>query len=120
MKNISPHVNIYKFPITAISSIATRITGLGLTGIYVGSGIVCFFDKKDYFKNQYEKLSYTNKKFINYSIIGPSVYHSLGGFRHIIWDKYPEIFLKNNSVKKSSFLIFSLTVPFTYFFEKLI
>ena len=38
-KNISPHVNIYRFPITAISSITNRITGVYLTGIFIGSGL---------------------------------------------------------------------------------
>ena len=32
---ISPHVNIYKFPITAISSITNRISGLYLTGVFI-------------------------------------------------------------------------------------
>ena len=38
MKKISPHVQIYKFPITAISSITNRVTGLGITGMYIGLG----------------------------------------------------------------------------------
>ena len=29
---ISPHVQIYKFPITAISSITNRLTGLSMSG----------------------------------------------------------------------------------------
>ena len=45
MKNISPHVNIYKFPVTAISSIMNRVTGLGITGIYVISGSMLLFNK---------------------------------------------------------------------------
>ena len=34
-KIISPHVNIYKFPITAVSSITNRLTGLALTGLFI-------------------------------------------------------------------------------------
>ena len=37
--NISPHVNIYKFPLTAVSSITNRLTGLYLTGLFIGSGL---------------------------------------------------------------------------------
>ena len=37
MKKISPHVEIYKFPITAISSITNRVTGLALTGYFLSA-----------------------------------------------------------------------------------
>ena len=38
-KKISLHVQIYKFPITAISSISTRLSGFYLTGCFIGFGI---------------------------------------------------------------------------------
>ena len=48
MRKISPHVQIYKFPITAISSITNRVTGLALTGYYLGFGMLCFYILLDY------------------------------------------------------------------------
>ena len=65
MKNISPHVTIYKFPITAISSIANRITGLTLTGLFVSSGILslCNLDPL-----VISKSDSTVKRMINYSL----------------------------------------------------
>ena len=45
MKNISPHVQIYRFPLTAISSITNRITGLGITGMYIGLGTAYLFNQ---------------------------------------------------------------------------
>ena len=50
----------------------------------------------------------------------PTVYHTLGGLRHFIWDKYPNVFLNNKAVARSSMLLFGLTVPFTFLSEKLI
>ena len=67
MKNISPHLNIYKFPITAISSIMNRVTGLGITGIYVISGSMLLFNKNPI--TYYEKLDKYPKTAINYGII---------------------------------------------------
>ena len=120
MRKISPHVQIYKFPITAISSIATRVTGVGLTGMFIGVGTVCLFNKDKEVIEQYNKLTLPYKKAISYTLLTPTVYHTLGGLRHFIWDKYPNVFLNNKAVARSSILLFGLTVPFTFLSEKLI
>ena len=119
MKNISPHVQIYKFPITAVSSITTRLTGLALTVLFVGFGTLCHFKKEDIIVKEYEKLSLPYKKAISYTLLTPTVYHTLGGVRHFVWDKYPKL-LNNKAVAKSSILLFGLTIPFTFLSEKLI
>lgn len=107
MKNISPHVTIYKFPITAISSIANRITGLTLTGLFVSSGMLslCNIDPID----QYQKCNSIVKRMINYSFVTPSVYHTLGGVRHFVWDKYPSL-MTNTKVSQSSYFLFGSTL----------
>ncbi len=120
MKNISPHVQIYKFPITAVSSISIRLTGLALTGLFVGFGTLSHFKKEDIIVKEYEKLSLPYKKAISYTLLAPTVYHTLGGVRHLVWDKYPNLFLNNKSVSKSSLILFGLTIPFTFLSEKLI
>jgi len=107
MRNISPHVNIYKFPITAITSIGTRLSGLYLSGAYVsfGIGTLCginFFEK-------YKELENYKRRIINYTFITPSVYHTFGGMRHFIWDKYPSL-LTNNKVTRSSYMLFGATL----------
>ena len=43
-RKLSPHLNVYKFPITAVSSIATRLTGLSLSGLFIISGMFCYTD----------------------------------------------------------------------------
>lgn len=120
MKNISPHVQIYKFPITAVSSIATRLTGVGLTGIFIGYGSLCLIDKQEIVNQKYKSLDNNYKKIINYGVLTPTVYHTLGGLRHFVWDKFPSKFLNNKAVAKSSFLLFGLTLPLTYMSEKLL
>ncbi len=120
MRKISPHVQIYKFPITAISSIATRVSGFGLTGLFVGFGILSHFKKEDLLIKEYEKLSLPYKKAISYTLLTPTVYHTLGGIRHFIWDKYPKMFLNNKAAPRSSIIMFGLTLPLTFISEKFI
>ena len=108
-KNISPHVKIYKFPITAISSIATRLSGLYLSGLFVFGGITCLCSKEDYFKQKYNNLSDNYKMCINYSLLLPLNYHTFGGLRHFIWDKYPKL-LNNIDVVNSSLYLFGSTI----------
>ena len=116
-KIISPHVNIYKFPITAVSSITNRLTGLALTGLFIGTGISNIFNL-DLIK-KYDKLENNYKKVINYSAIFPATYHTFGGIRHFIWDKYPQL-LNNKQVQKSSFLLMGGSVVYTILFEKFV
>ena len=107
MKNLlSPHVTIYKFPITATSSILTRLSGLYMSGVFVGSGISYLLDIQLY--EHYRKLKRYQKRVINYSLMIPGTYHALGGIRHFIWDKYPNL-LVNNKVARSSYILFGLT-----------
>ena len=117
MKNISPHVNIYKFPITAISSIMNRVTGLGITGIYVISGSMLLFNKNPI--TYYEKLHNYPKTAINYGIIFPTFYHTFGGIRHFIWDKYPHL-LSNVKVTQSSIGVIGLSIASSFIYEKYI
>ena len=108
-RKISPHVNIYKFPITAISSISTRLSGLYLTGLFVGSGIYQLSGYNLNLHHKYNKLEDYQKKILNYSLILPTTYHTLGGIRHFIWDKYPHL-LTNIKVAKSSYFIIGLSL----------
>ena len=113
-KNISPHVSIYKFPITAVSSIATRISGFYMSGLYVVGGTAYLFGVDPLKK--YNELSNFSKTIAKYSIITPSVYHSFGGIRHFIWDKYPSL-LNNAQVGRSSFFIFGATALCSFLIE---
>jgi len=119
MKKISPSVEIYKFPITAISSITNRITGLALTGYFLGTGLYCLCPHQDQINKKYESLDWKLKKIINYGIIFPTTYHTFGGLRHMIWDAKPHL-LRNNAVAKSSYLLIGTSLITTIIIEKII
>ena len=116
--NISPHVNIYKFPLTAVSSITNRLTGLYLTGIFVGSGLYSLRTDQSIYK-KYTDLDKNIKTSFHYSILFPINYHTLGGLRHFIWDKYPTL-LENQSVRKSSLLLFGTSFAFSFLQERIL
>ena len=117
MRITSPHISIYKFPITAVSSICVRLTGLSLTGYYISLGLFCFYPKKNEVINKYKQLDPNLKQIINYSFVFPFTYHTLGGIRHFVWDKYPNL-LNNNSVKRSSIYLFLSSSFITFISEK--
>lgn len=117
MTKTSPHVSIYRFPLTAISSITNRATGLALSGLYITSGTALLFDKN--LMQEYDKFNKPIKTIVNYTVLFPSIYHSLGGIRHMVWDKYPSL-LKNTKVFHSSIGIFALSTIGTFCFEKYI
>ena len=119
MKNISPALSIYKFPITAISSITNRISGLYITGFGVITGL--FFVSSDPIKNSlynyYNNLEFYKQKFINCTVLYPLGYHMVGGIRHLIWDMYPNLLTKTSVTKSSKFLFLAAFVP-TIFLER--
>ena len=117
MTKVSPHVQIYKFPITAISSITNRVTGLGITGMYIGLGSSLLFNKN--VLELYDKAPQPAKTIINYTVLFPNIYHTFGGIRHFVWDKYPK-YLTNVKVQNSSIAILGVSVISTIFTESYI
>ena len=119
MRKISPSISIYKFPITAISSITNRLTGIYLSGcifLYCSFDLLNEYQKNIIYKKYFEKHEYFQKAF-NYITIYPFSYHCIGAIRHLIWDNYPK-FLNNNAVAKSSKFIFLASIIPTIFIEK--
>lgn len=115
---ISPHVQIYKFPMTAISSILNRATGMALSGMFLGGSIIPYTYNE--IQPIYQNLS-KNTQIVLHSIIQfPVVYHTLGGFRHFIWDMYPNL-LTNVKAIKSSYMLIGTSIITTggiqYFFK---
>lgn len=101
---ISPHVSIYKFPLTALSSITNRVTGMVLSGGFIMIGISSFFPKQQVIiQKKYESI-----QIIKSVIFFPIIYHTLGGIRHFIWDFKPQL-LSNIKVTKSSYILFGTT-----------
>ena len=105
---ISPHVSIYKFPLTALSSITNRVTGMVLSGGFIMIGISSFFPKQQVIMQK----KYESTQIIKSVIFFPIIYHTLGGIRHFIWDFKPQL-LSNIKVTKCSYILFGTTGAFS-------
>lgn len=100
---ISPHVSIYSFPIPALSSIANRVTGVGMTVGVMGMSFVALAGGCDI--PAYVETMKTSvpilMPLVKMVVAFPIVYHTAAGVRHIFWDKTARG-LDLPSVEKSS------------------
>ena len=64
IRKISPHLSIYKFPLTAISSISNRLSGMYITASCVALSFFIFTPEKvkDYCYTKYDNLNTLKKK----------------------------------------------------------
>lgn len=85
---ISPHVQIYAFPPTAISSITNRVTGCMLATTFMGLGWVGLISGHSPehlvdWVGQSTLLSFPAKLCVTF----PLTYHFVSGIRHLWWDE---------------------------------
>ncbi len=107
---LSPHVQIYKFPMTATTSILNRITGLALSGMFLaGSAVPYIYDD---IHPLYQSLSPKTKQGLHGLLTFPIVYHTFGGIRHFLWDAYPHL-LTNAKATKSSYVLIGSSIVTT-------
>ena len=104
---VSPHVTIYKFPIGAITSVMNRITGASISVFFIGCGLSHLYGYNPI--SMYDSLNNYQKPVVDFTILFPSVYHTFGGLRHFIWDKYPQ-YLTNPKVTKSSYSLLGISL----------
>lgn len=104
---VSPHVTIYQFPITALTSITNRVTGvalsigsLGIASIELVSPGGAAMLMND-IGTSGPIVSTLAKGLVGF----PLVYHYLGGVRHLIWDQFPTEYLNNVGVEKASYAL---------------
>jgi len=101
---VSPHVQIFAFPITAISSITTRVTGAGLSVGVLGASTYALVGGD---------VGLLMMTIGNISMVGPLAkmiftfplaFHYLSGIRHIIWDKNPQMINTATVTQQSQYL----------------
>ena len=113
-KPLSPHLQVYRLPLTAILSISHRLSGviLGFSYILFVLFIIMPIFEIDlffYLDNIYSKIVMNIMVFVLF-------YHMLNGIRHMVWD-FGYGFKKNNPTLSSYLVIFlSLSLTFFYIF----
>lgn len=113
MKNLSPHLSIYRFPITAISSITNRASGIYITGSLIAGMFFSIMNEetKNNLYIKYDSLNWYNKKIFHSLFVYPFGYHFMGGVRHLIWDSFPHLLTKSKVASSSKILFISALLP---------
>mmetsp|Transcript_35383 Transcript_35383/g.41700 ORF Transcript_35383/g.41700 Transcript_35383/m.41700 type:complete len:157 (-) Transcript_35383:180-650(-) len=106
---ISPHVMIYSFPMVAISSITVRVTGVLLTAGTAGIAAISLVHP-DVGAFMMGLGNSSIGPLAKFSVAFPLLYHYLGGVRHAVWDKNPEMITNEHVEKMSYALIAAATV----------
>jgi len=106
---VSPHVTIYALPVAAVASITTRITGVmlsfgafGIGGLDLVAGPGASLEVMQTLGSSGFLVAAPAK----FAVAFPLVYHSLGALRHFVWDYFPDKYLNNVDVAKSSVALF--------------
>lgn len=105
---VSPHVTIYQFPITALTSIANRVTGVALSIGAAGIATVELVNGSGSSMQLMQDIASTGPLVAGaakFSVAFPLTYHYLGGVRHLAWDHFPETMLNNVGVEKASYIL---------------
>ncbi|WP_412059125.1 succinate dehydrogenase, cytochrome b556 subunit [Bartonella sp. DGB2] len=111
---LSPHINIYRWPITMAMSIAHRISGGAL---YFGTIFLAAW----LISAAYGPASFAYVNGLFSSLLGriilflytlALVHHLVGGIRHLIWDAKPCL-LEKNLASKTAWATIFITVVLT-------
>ena len=90
VRPLSPHLTIYKWPVTMAMSIAHRVTGCGL---YFGTALLAWWliaiasgpDRLRYVP-EVRRRNDGSAGWVLFGYTWALLHHMLGGIRHLIWD----------------------------------
>jgi succinate dehydrogenase (ubiquinone) cytochrome b560 subunit len=109
---MSPHLTIYAPQLTSILSISHRITGMAVTGAFVGlawgslmytaADVQQFADAMN--ASTLGSLTLLAAKF---SLAFPIVYHSCNGIRHLLWDNAQ--YLTTKGVYQTGYIMLAIS-----------
>jgi succinate dehydrogenase / fumarate reductase cytochrome b subunit len=89
VRPLSPHMTIYRWPVTMMTSITHRITGIGLTvgAVILAWWLVCVSNGLDGGYGSFMALAATPVgELILFGVTWSLVYHFFSGIRHLAWD----------------------------------
>lgn len=113
---VSPHLTIYQPQITWIVSIATRITGVALSGgLYLyatayllSPGVTGWNVGSESLVNAFGSLSPVSQFALKFAVALPFSFHSFNGVRHLIWDTGS--MMTNQQVARSGWTVVGASV----------
>ena len=109
---MSPHITIYSFPLPAIMSITTRVTGGVWSGVIAGAGVGALVYPGDSAAMlaavKALEIPIPLLVTLKFALLWPFVYHTLSGVRHLVWDYSRGLHLPE--IYRSGWLIAALSV----------
>lgn len=113
---LSPHLQVYRLPLSAVMSISHRITGIGMVlSLFF---LFWFVFSINTGKTEQALLFFFNHWFGKMSLILISFscsYHFFNGIRHVIWDMGYALTL--NAVTKTGYGVLLFTLLSTLYFS---
>jgi succinate dehydrogenase cytochrome b subunit len=110
---LSPHLSVYRFKYTLVSSILNRITGGALAGglLVLLYWLIAVSQGAEAYAKAYVVLSHWVFKVIFVGLLFSFSYHLAAGIRHLVWDTGRG--LSREQSQKSAWLVGTVSVLLT-------
>lgn len=110
---LSPHLSVYKFKYTLLSSILNRATGLALAAglVILAYWLMALASGPESYATAGVVLSHPIFKLIYAGLIFTFVYHLVAGIRHLIWDTGS--FMEKRQSQVSAWMVGGISVLVT-------
>jgi succinate dehydrogenase / fumarate reductase, cytochrome b subunit len=110
---LSPHLSVYKFKYTLVTSILNRFAGLALSMglLLLVYWLVALAGGARAYAQARAILSLGALKLVYVLLLGALVYHLVAGIRHLIWDC--GIGLERASARRSAWIVAAVSIVLT-------
>ena len=110
---LSPHLSVYKFKYTLLSSIVSRATGIALTAgfLVLLYWVMAIFRGPQAYAQAELVLSHPIFKLVLSGFIFEFCYHFIAGIRHLIWDTGR--YMERRQSQTSAWLVGGLSIVLT-------
>lgn len=107
---LSPHLSVYKFKYTLLTSILNRFTGLALTlGLLLLTYWLTALSRgPEAYAAALELLSHGLAKLVYAALLVAFCYHLVAGIRHLVWDTGR--YMEKSQSQRSAWIIAVVTV----------
>jgi succinate dehydrogenase / fumarate reductase, cytochrome b subunit len=85
---LSPHLSVYKWPVTMATSITHRATGVAISAgmILIAWGLIALASGPELYQPFTAALGNPIGQIVLFGFLWSLVYHFLNGIRHLAWD----------------------------------
>ena len=107
---LSPHMTIYRWPVTMMTSITHRVTGTGLSigAVILAWWLVCISNGPEGWQSFHAIWDTPLGLLLLFGLTWSLVYHFLNGVRHLAWDL--GYGFDKRDAERNSVIIFALSI----------